>query len=130
MTRLIVLFNLKPDVTVDDYERWVGATEYPVVRALDSIASYDVHATIGLLGSDGRAPYQYVELIDVTDMQRFAEDAGSDAMQDIVAAFGRFADAPVFMLTRDVGVAAPDGGRGRAPDTAREQAPAKAGGQA
>lgn len=102
MTRVVVLFNLKPGVEPATYEKWVNESELSIVRGLPSIASYSVHATTGLFGADGAAPYEYVELLDISDMQRFGDDASTDTMQSIVEAFGNFADSPVFMLTRDV----------------------------
>lgn len=101
--RIIVLFNLKPGVDPAVYEAWAAARDIPTVRALPSIAGFEVSAATGLLGSDGRPPYQYVEVIDVADMDRFGSDIGTEAMQQIAAEFQSFADNPVFVTTRAVG---------------------------
>jgi hypothetical protein len=53
--------------------------------------------------SDAAPPYQYVEIIDVADTDRFGSDVGTDAMQRIAAEFRQFADNPLFVTTRDVG---------------------------
>lgn len=102
MTRVVVLFNLKPEVDPASYENWVNQTELAIVRGLSSVSSYSVHATTGIFGSEDSAPYAYVELLDIDDMQRFGEDVSTDTMQSVVDAFGQFAQDPVFMLTRDV----------------------------
>lgn len=101
--RIIVLFNLRPGVDVAAYENWARTTDIPTVRALPSIAGFDVAAATGLLMSEAAPPYQYVEVIDVADMDQFGKDVATAQMQRISAEFQTFADNPVFMLTRDVG---------------------------
>ena len=90
--RIIVLFNLKPGVTPADYEQWALSSDLPTVRALPSIAGFDVFRSTGLLGG-GDPPYAYIEIIDVADMDRFQADVATPAMQAIAAEFGKIADA-------------------------------------
>lgn len=90
--RIIVLFNLKPGVTPADYEQWARASDLPTVRALPSIAGFDVYRSTGLLGG-GNPPYAYIEIIDVADMDRFQADVATPQMQAIAAKFGTIADA-------------------------------------
>jgi hypothetical protein len=90
--RIIVLFNLKPGVSASHYERWARTSDLPVVRALPSISGFDVYRSIGLLGG-GDPPYAYIEIIDVTDIDRFQADVASEKMQAIAAEFGKIADA-------------------------------------
>ena len=99
VTTLIVLFNLKADVDPADYERWAATTDLPTVRGLDSCAGFDVYRASGLLGSDVPAPYQYIEVIAVDDMQRFGEEIATDTMRQVASEFQSFADAPMFILT-------------------------------
>jgi hypothetical protein len=101
--RIIVLFNLRPEVDPAAYESWAADRDIPTVRALPSIAGFEVSAATGLLGGEGTPPYQYVEVIDVADMGRFGTDVATEAMQKIAAEFQSFADAPVFITTRAVG---------------------------
>lgn len=102
--RIVVLFNLRPGVDSAAYEAWAAASDIPTVRGLQSISGFDVLAATGLLGSDATPPYQYVEVIDVADMDRFGKDIGTDTMKAIAAEFQTFADNPIFVLTRDVGL--------------------------
>lgn len=99
MTTLIVLFNLKADADRDAYERWAESTDLPTVRGLSSCDGFDLYKVTGLLGADGKAPYEYVEMISVNDMLRFGEEVAGETMQRVAAEFQAFADAPVFMLT-------------------------------
>jgi hypothetical protein len=100
--RIIVLFNLKHGIDPATYEAWAREADIPTVRALPSIARFDVAAATGLLMGEGAPPYAYVEVIDVADMERFGADIATPAMQAISQAFQRFADNPVFIATRDV----------------------------
>lgn len=101
--RIIVLFNLQPGVGEAAYEAWVASVDAPTVRALPSIAGFRVHALTGLLFGEGAPPFQYCEVIDVADMDQFGRDVSTAAMQAVAAQFKGFADAPLFLTTREVG---------------------------
>lgn len=98
MARIVVLFNLKSEVAQEAYEAWALSTDLPIVRALPSVDGFSVHPTTALLGSDDAPPYQYVEIIDVADMDRFGQDIASETMQRVAGEFQGFADNPIFML--------------------------------
>ncbi|WP_226702843.1 REDY-like protein HapK [Microbulbifer elongatus] len=98
-TTIIVLFNLKPGVSPSDYEQWAKTTDLPTVRKLGSVNQFSVLRTSGLLGSEAPAPYQYVELLEVNDMETLGADVSSETMQRVAAEFQQFADNPQFMLT-------------------------------
>lgn len=101
MPRIVALFNLKPGVSVEDYEHWARNTDLPTVNGLDSISNFTAHKTTGLL-TGGDAPYQYVEIIDVKDMQAFGSDLATETMQKVAGEFQGFADNPQFILTEDL----------------------------
>lgn len=100
--RIVVLFNLKPGVDVAEYEAWAAGRDAPTVRALPSIAGFDVAAMTGLLMGEGKVPFQYIEIIDVADMEQFGRDVATEAMGKIAAEFQGFADQPLFIVTRTV----------------------------
>lgn len=102
MTKIIALFNLKPGVSVSDYEAWAKRVDLPTVNALASIDKFEVFRATGLLGSDAKPPYSYVEIIDVGDMSGFGADVASETMQKVAAEFGAMADV-VFLTTEQVG---------------------------
>jgi hypothetical protein len=99
--RLIALFNLKPGVAVADYEAWARGTDLPTVNALPSVGAFRVFKTTGTLGSAAAAPYGYVEIIDVDDMDQFGKDVATETMQKVAAAFGAMADV-TFMTTEEI----------------------------
>jgi len=98
MSHIVVLFNLKPGTDVAAYEAWAKSTDLPTVRGLKSIAGFDVFRTTGLLGSDAKPPYAYVETIAVKDMGLFGEEVSTATMQKVAGEFQAFADNPMFIL--------------------------------
>lgn len=99
--RLIVLFNLKPGISVAEYEAWARSTDLPTVNHLGSVTSFRVFKTTGILGSDAAPPYSYVETIDIADMDGFWADVGTSKMQQIAASFAAMADV-TFMTTEEI----------------------------
>lgn len=100
--KIIVLFNLKPGVSISDYEAWARTRDIPGVNALASVTSFTVHKATGLFGSDAAAPYQYIEIIDITGMDPFVAEISTPEFQAMAAPFQGYADAPQFILTEDL----------------------------
>jgi REDY-like protein HapK len=98
-TRIVALFNLKAGVTREAYEAWARLVDLPTVNALRSIQSFEVFRMTGVLGSDAKPPYDYVEIIDVADMALFGDDVATETMQRVAGEFQAVADNPVFVLT-------------------------------
>lgn len=98
-TKIVVLFNLKTGVSVDVYEAWARATDLPTVNGLKSVEGFEVYRSVGLLGSDARPPYSYIEIIDVDDMDAFGAEVGTEVMQKVAGQFEAMADDLVFILT-------------------------------
>lgn len=99
---LVVLFNLKSGVSKADYEHWAKNTDLKIVRALKSVDRFDVYETHSLLGSDAKPPYQYVEVIEVNDMDVFGGEVSTEAMGAVAKEFQALADNPTFMLTGSI----------------------------
>ncbi|MFT4026030.1 MAG: REDY-like protein HapK [Novosphingobium sp.] len=100
--RIVVLFNLKPGVDRTAYEAWARGTDIPGVNALRSVERFTVHRATGLFGSDAKAPYDYVEIIDIAAMDPFVAEISDPVFQKVTAAFADFADNPQFVLTEDL----------------------------
>jgi hypothetical protein len=97
-TRLIALFTLKPGVTASAYEAWARTVDLPTVNGLPSIAGFEVFKATALLGMDAKPPYDYIEIIDVRDMQQFGTDVATATMTRVAAEFQGMADV-VFVAT-------------------------------
>ena len=100
--RIIVLFNLKDGVDPAEYEAWAKKDDIPTASGLNSVDAFTVHKATGIFGSDGTSPYQYFEVIDISDMDNFVGDISDPAFQAKAAPFQEFADNPQFILTEDI----------------------------
>lgn len=98
-SKILVLFNLRPGTSVSDYETWAKAVDIPTVNGLGSVDKFEVFKTTGLLFSEDKPPYQYFEMLDIPDMDKFGADAGTEAMQKIAAQFQGMVDDLVFIST-------------------------------
>lgn len=102
-TKIVALFNLKPGVSVADYEAWAKGTDLPTVNGLKSVDRFEVFRSVGLLGTEDSPPYAYIEIIDVNDMDTFGGEVGTDTMQKVAGEFQAMADDLVFILTEKLG---------------------------
>ncbi len=102
MTTIVVLFNLKPGKTPADYEAWARSTDLPTVNALRSVDEFQVLRSNGMLGSNAPAPYQYVELLRINNMDGLFADIGSTMMQKVASEFQIFADNPQFIVCQSI----------------------------
>ncbi len=100
--RIVVLFNLRKGTDVAAYEAWAKTVDIPTVNGLASIERFTVHKAKSVLGSEARPPYEYVEIIDVKDVDRFGPDVATETMKRISAEFQAFADNPTFIVTEPV----------------------------
>ena len=85
--RIIVLFNLQEGYTAEDYERWARDKDIPGVNGLGSVDSFEVFRSEGLLFAESDPPYQYIEILDINDMEQFGADASQAHMQAIAGEF-------------------------------------------
>lgn len=101
--RIIVLFNLKPGVSIAEYEEWAKTRDIPGVNALGSVDGFTVHKAAGMFGApDAPVPFQYFEIIDVSDMDGFVADISTPEFQAAAAPFQDYADSPQFVLTQEL----------------------------
>lgn len=104
MTRIIVLVSLKPGKSRADYENWARTVDLPTVNGLASIDKFEVFEAAGLL-SGGDAPYDYIEILDIADMDMFGKEVATETMRKVSGAFREWAD-PIFIKTRNLDAAA------------------------
>jgi hypothetical protein len=102
-TRIVALFNLKPGVSAADYEAWAKRVDLPTVNGLKSIEKFEIFKSSGLLGSEARPPYAYIEIIDVADMGAFGAEVSTETMQRVAGEFQAMASDLVFITTDKLG---------------------------
>ena len=101
--KIIALFNLKPGATREDYEAWARSRDLPDVRSLGSVRSFEVLRATGVLFSDAKPPYDYIEVFDVSALDAFLGDCGSDKVAKLAQEMGAFTDGATFITTEALG---------------------------
>lgn len=102
--RIIALFNLKPGVDPEAYESWAQSRDLPGIRSLASIGDFDIYRTTGLLFSGDPAPFDYIEVLDVVDMEGLDKDLASDAVEALTAELRDFTDNAIYIKTERLSV--------------------------
>ena len=99
--RIIALFNLKPEISPDEYLAFARTLDLPTVNTLPSVDSFRIFKSTGLLFSEEPSPYSYIEILDINDMDQFGTDAATPQMQEIAAKFQGMADV-IFIGTEEI----------------------------
>lgn len=101
--RIICLFNLKEGVDISEYEEWARTRDIPAVNGLRSVERFTVHKATGVFGDDRATPhFDYIEIIDILGIDEFVGDISTEDFQAAAAPFQGYADAPQFILTKDL----------------------------
>ena len=84
MAKQIILYNLAPNVTDDEYRDYVTADKGPLLDGLESVKKFE---SVKITGSmTGEIPYKYVGIMHVTSLDDFNQkDAPSQKFQDMLA---------------------------------------------
>lgn len=84
MAQRVFFFNkLREGVTAAAYEQWIRDVDYPLARSLPTIETYVVTRLEGHLEGDAANPYDYVEVIEVTDLDDYRRSlAGKPEIED------------------------------------------------
>ena len=69
--RVFFLNRLRDGADPEEYEAWIRRVDYPVARAQGAIASYTVTRIDGTLSGEGESPYDYLEVIEITDLDAY-----------------------------------------------------------
>lgn len=97
--RIIALFNLKPGADAAEYEAWARSRDLPGVNALVSVDDFEILRATGLLFSGEKSPYDYIEVLDVTDLDAFLSDCSGEAVGKLAAEMGAFTEGAMFITT-------------------------------
>jgi len=97
--RLIALFSLKPGVDRAEYEAWARSRDLPDVRSLPSVRYFEVLRATGVLFSEDRPPYDYIEVLDVADLPAFLGDCAGEKVGRLAQEMGTFTDDATFITT-------------------------------
>ncbi len=101
---LMLIYKLKPGVGPSDFENWVRTTDYPAMRGLKRVKSFTTYRATGRLIGEGPLTMDYIEVFEIPDFAGFVqEDLSGATVQNIMAQFMGFAEAPQFVLVSEVG---------------------------
>ena len=102
MPTMIVLVNLKEGVIPEEYERWVEEHYLPAVLNLPSVDEWRGYRVGGLTESGGEPPYQYVESVEINDLEQLGRDIESEHVQQLLGELGRYAEVTQLLTERFV----------------------------
>ena len=68
----------------DSYERWLREYDYRVAKTLPSIISYRTARIRGAIGGMDGAGWNYIERIEVRDVEQYQKDLASAAGQELI----------------------------------------------
>lgn len=97
--RIIALFNLNQGASREEYEAWARSRDLPTVNSLPSVDDFQVLRATGLLFSEDKPPYDYIEVLDVNEMAAFMKDCGGDKVGALAREMSAFTDNAVFIKT-------------------------------
>ena len=69
--RVFFLNRLRDGADRQEYEDWIRRVDYPVARAQGAITSYTVTRIEGTLSGEGESPYDYLEVIEISDLAAY-----------------------------------------------------------
>src|SRR5215213_2089377 len=99
---MIVLVNLKEDVTSQEYERWLEERYVPAILDLDSVEECHVYRVGGLPEAGGEPPYEYVVSVGINDLEQLGKDMQSEQVQLLLGELGQYAEVTQLMTERFV----------------------------
>jgi hypothetical protein len=102
MPMLIMLSKLRRDADRGAYERWAVEVDRPTVLTLPSIDEWRLYRVRRALGDGVEAPWDYVEVALVGDVEQLERDLRSDVAANLTAALLEFCEPPTFLLTEQV----------------------------
>lgn len=100
--RIIALFNLKEGARRSDYESWARGRDVPTFSGLPSVNKFEVLRSRNVLFSEDKVPYDYIEILDVTGLDPFLADCGTDAVAALAKEMSAFTDGAIFITTEEL----------------------------
>lgn len=87
MTTILLVYNIKKGVNIEDYKRWSIEVDQPLVNSYDIIKDFDVEV---ILNSD--SDWDCFEIVKVDDIKEFEELMETDIFKKEWKKFLEFAE--------------------------------------
>ena len=97
MAKQIILYNLAPHVTDEQYKDYVVNEKGPLLDSLPGVEKFELAKIMGSM--KGEIPYKYVGIMHIKDMDLFnRESAPSQKFQDFSAKWSTMVNPDFQML--------------------------------
>jgi hypothetical protein len=97
---MIVLVNLREDVTPQEYERWLEERYVPAVLDLASVDEWHAYRVGGLPETGGEPPYDYIVSVRINNLEQLGRDMESEQVQRLLGELGEYAEVTQLMTER------------------------------
>jgi REDY-like protein HapK len=88
--RVFFLNRLHEGADAAEYEAWIRRVDYPVARAQGAITSYTVTRIDGTLSGEGASPYDYLEVIEITDLEAYRALASLPQFEQLLSEWSQY----------------------------------------
>ena len=100
MPTLLLVYNARDAKSADEYEKYLKKKKIAFVRSLTGVESYDIYRTDMVLAPamanakdlPAQPPYQFVGKLEISDLDKFAQSAGSPEMQAFTEEYSAYLD--------------------------------------
>lgn len=91
MAKEIILYNLRDDVTDEDYKKWCDEYKGPTLLRLDSVKHFTLVSLLGGVKGNGqesippeetKPPFKYVGILDSTSLEEWNQDRNSKTFKE------------------------------------------------
>ena len=91
MPKEIILYNLREDVTDEDYKKWCEEYKGPTLLKLNSSKSFTLVKMLGGIKGNGqigaapqetKSPYKYIGIMDLSSLEDWKKDTTTTAFKD------------------------------------------------
>lgn len=87
MAKQFVLYNLKDEVSDEDFETWVNEFKGPFIAGLPAVKRYTLTKVAGAVQAAGGppgpvdSPFQYAAVVDLASLEAYGKDTESSDYQ-------------------------------------------------
>ena len=91
MAKEIILYNLKDNVTDEDYKKWCEEYKGPLLIGLNSTKSFTLVKMLGGIKGNGqegippeetKSPYKYIGIMDLSSLEEWKKDSATKAFKE------------------------------------------------
>lgn len=87
MAKQFILYNLKDEVSDQDFEEWVNTFKGPLISGLTAVKRYTLTKASGAMIADGappapaESPFKWIGIVDLTSFEDYGKDQATEAYQ-------------------------------------------------